>query len=312
MEQLEERIIVPEGSKILLKKVPLIAPPTKNTAAENNFPSSNKRVRFSLPSTTFDHVFDSEEEAEEDEEQDDDSSKSRVKRSKTSSHTKHKGKKTRTASRASKDSDGEDEYTLEASSDVEEEEEEGDCDGGCSRCGAHQAQTLHEDEDTGDMLCDKCHGAAALGTPAQYGNGAPDGTTACYHCKTTTAPHYLRHKETGGWECGTCRRYRQTHNGELRPARLFQRRTTRAVPAPTHGGATGLQTPTAMAYRAPQAMMTPGTVTPGAVSGGSGRLNPVRLAKSSLKLHQRLRTQCSKMIKLNTSSKGERLLVHYS
>ena len=151
VEQLEERIIVPEGTKILLKKVPLTAPNTKNTTAANDVPASNKRVRFSLPSKAFDAVSsDSEDENE--------SSNPRNKRSKTSSkRTTRRGNKA-----SSKGSDSEDEFTVENSSDVEEEEEEEEGGGGlgCSRCGAHQIQSLHEDEETGDMLCDVCQGAS--------------------------------------------------------------------------------------------------------------------------------------------------------
>ena len=298
VEQLEERIIVPEGTKILLKKVPLTAPNTKNTTAANDVPASNKRVRFSLPSKAFDAVSsDSEDENE--------SSNPRNKRSKTSSkRTTRRGNKA-----SSKGSDSEDEFTVENSSDVEEEEEEEEGGGGlgCSRCGAHQIQSLHEDEETGDMLCDVCQGASGH-------DGSTSGGAVCYHCKATTAPKYYQHKESGGMECGTCRRYRQTHQGELRPARLFQRKSSsRAVPAMpgsvarAPGGAAaaaGIQTPNQRSQYRPAILGTPnaaGTAIGGRGSGRNG--GKVLPSRSSLKLNKRLRTQSYRIIKARSSSK---------
>jgi hypothetical protein len=214
VEQLEERIIVPDDTKILLWKIGCL--PLSTAAGKK---SKLKRVRFSLPSTAFESTSDSSDN------DDDDNPKAKKRRKRS----KKKG------------SDDEEEFTIEAAEaelddedDDDEEEEEagnGGRNNGCSQCGTIPDNVLHEDEDTGDLLCSTCltgrgGGASGSGAAAQHGG------KACYHCGTDEESKLQKHKDSDGWECITCKRYRATHNGELRPARLFTRKARpRAAPA---------------------------------------------------------------------------------
>jgi hypothetical protein len=166
-----------------------------------------------------------------------------------------------------KSSDEDDEFTVEDAEaelggddddDEKEEEEENEAGNGngngCSQCGTLSAKQLHENEETGDLLCNTCH--SALGGSAAGHGGAPAGSggKACYHCGNHESSKLHKHKDSGGWECVTCKRYRASHNGELRPARLFKRRartTTASLAVSTGNGAaagasgsTPLQVPT--------------------------------------------------------------------
>ncbi len=220
VEQLEERIIVPDDTKILLKRVGTLSAPTASGKK-----SKLKRVRFSLPRAAFESTSDSSDSDDDDE----DAGSGAGKAKKRGKRAKKKG------------SDDEDEFTLEEAEaeldgDDEEEENEGAGTGnGCSQCGTISAKQLHEDEHTGDLLCNTClaaRGGGASGSGAAAGNGGK----ACYHCRNDEESKLQKHAESGGWECLTCKRYRVSHNGELRPAKLFNRKPRASTAAAAGGG----------------------------------------------------------------------------
>lgn len=238
IEQLEKRIIVPDDTKILLKKVGSLSAPTTSGKRKKL-----KRVRFRLPRTAFESISDSS-----DDDDDDDKAKKRGKVSKK------------------KSSDDEEEFTVEAAEaelddvdDQEEEEEKTEAgnDNGCSQCGTLSAKQLHEDEETGDLLCNTCHSARGRSAAGHGAAAAESGGDTCYHCGSDEAPKLHKHKDSGGWECVTCKRYRASHNGELRPARLFNRKararaTTTSPAAEAGNGAAGASGSTPLRVATPR------------------------------------------------------------
>lgn len=226
VQQLEERIIVPDDTKILLKKVGSLATTPSTHSGKG---SKLKRIRFSLPHATLEKSDDSEGDEDDEEKK-----------------MKKRGKRSRR-----KGSDDEEEFTLDAAEaeldreDDDEVEEDGDAGhgNGCSQCGTLTAKKLHDDEETGDLLCTLCHRSRG-GTAAAAAAAGTSGATAtascgkaCYHCRNDEVSKLHSHKASGGWECGTCRRYRTSHNGELRPARLFNRRMRARTASPATSGA---------------------------------------------------------------------------
>ena len=184
VEQLEERIIVPDDTKILLKKVGSLAT-TQSTHSGKG--SKLKRVRFSLPRATLEESDDSDEDDEE-------------------KKIKKRGKRSR-----KKGSDDEEEFTLDAAEaeldgeDDDDEEEDGEDAGhgnGCSQCGTLTAKKLHEDEETGDLLCTLCHtsrggaAAAAAGTSGATTATTASGGKACYHCRNDEVSKLHSHMES--------------------------------------------------------------------------------------------------------------------
>jgi hypothetical protein len=228
-KQLEERIIVPDDTRILLKKIGLPAVAGKKRKL--------KRVRFSLARTAVDSASDSSDDEQEE-----------ARGMKAGKRFKKKG------------SDDNEEFTLDAAkaeldgNDDEDDEEEEEGNGnGCSGCGTLTAK-LHEDENTGDLLCNTCHKARGRGSDASGSGGK-----ACYHCGNTEEIKLPKHTSSGGWECGTCRRYRASHKGELRPARLFNRkpRATAASPAAPGGNGGAIDSTAPVPRSTPLGVATP-------------------------------------------------------
>jgi len=263
-EALEERIIVPEDTLILMKEVE--SPQT--TAPRRKAPQTQrKRVRFNLPkqaTLSSDSDEDSEATQEEDWQQEDDKDES------------------------------------------DEEENMGDIKG-CGHCGTAASKEWHEDEDSGKFLCDQCHdcerrtGSSRLlkqkkgsqaaagstgGICAAVSDDAGAGEKACYNCGTTEARHFSQNKENGQWECTTCYRYRENHDGAERPARLFKRKRAKASTAATSSALRPMRHAVAQASTlgASPAVQTPlpgarGRARTGQRSWGQGRGPPLQMAR---------------------------------
>ena len=188
-EQLEMRIIVPEGTKIMLKKVPTAAEAAAAAAAG----PPKKQVRFRL----------SKSDEDVDVQYDDIKIHRKPKRFKQSSSSSTKNN----------DLESEEEYTVDEASD----------DGGDD----------DDDDDGTDLEMEE-----VTVHKERVPNPKPNDAKVCYHCRfeseSGSGIKWMKrdNKDDGedgdsGWECSTCRRYRQAHAGELRPARLFNRQKRR-------------------------------------------------------------------------------------
>jgi hypothetical protein len=173
-EVLEDRIVVPGGTRILLKQVedPAGAAPRRRAGGRRAARGrrGGKRVRFELGSGSEEASGSSDEET---------------------------GR--------------EDEYRTDVDEEEEEDEEEGEGGvtlRGCANCHATEADDWEEDEASGDLLCAPCAAhvhrtgrprpaPAAPRRPAAAAAAAGGEGKSCYHCGTTEAARYIKHAESG-------------------------------------------------------------------------------------------------------------------
>jgi len=165
---------------------------------------------------------------------------------------------------------------------------------------------LHENEETGDLLCNTC-------LSARGGSAAGHGEKACYHCGTEEASKLQKHKDSGGWECITCKRYRTSHKGELRPARLFNRRAraTAAFPVSATGsaaaagasGSTPLRVPTPRNQQQQQQKQMPAnrSISVGTPRTGNQEHRQAVAQKRAFRLQERFCSHSSRLIKYFTT-----------
>lgn len=184
VEALEDRIILPEDTEILLK--PAVDPSKKDQSFKKESISlrnqGHKRVRWSLPAMANDNISEDEDEEEDDHE----------------------------------DEDEDDDYGCSncgalSSTNWHEDEDTGDF--LCSSCMKNKRKRKET----------TISNTGTLDGRRQVHNHSSD-VKSCYNCGDSTAQNYATHEENGQYECAACNRYRKSHDGAPRPPRLFKKK----------------------------------------------------------------------------------------
>lgn len=211
-EQLESRIIMPDETKILLRRVssdPVDLNDSKIAQlGQSASRSTTKRVRFAAPITL-------KEDSDFDSDMDTDGTPSKGMR--------EHGTKSRHRISSNK---SDDEYDVRKDMEEEENDDEdeniGEDKKGVGIMPDKKACTnsLPDGNNAAIQSSQSVHGQSTA-TPSLQ-TPSSDDTKSCYNCGTTDTARWSRHKDAGNkWECSACKRYRSTHKGDLRPPKVY-------------------------------------------------------------------------------------------